>query len=281
MLAGRQMARRARDAVLGLKMSQFAPPGHFYSPVSTAGDRQRALSPWPLVGVEFRDDAQDEYLVSMPAAWTSPAWRLYRPDNSMFAAGDAAFLAAILRRERPARVLEVGSGWSTAAMVDVKHTDLPDLQITCVEPFVERLHHALGPALGDVTVRQEPVQDTPWETFAQLQRGDVLFVDSTHVVKPGSDVNRIVLDVMPRLPVGVLVHVHDVFDGFELPPAWLAEGRDWSEAYLLRAFLTGNRDWQLVAFTARLWGRHGWLRDSFPKGTLGPDGVWLRRVNRT
>ena len=147
-----------------------------------------------------------------------------------------------------------------------------------MEPYADRLRGALGEGLAGIELIEKPVQEVPWETFARLDPGDILFIDSTHVSKPGSDVNRLFLDILPRMPVGVLVHVHDIFDGFELPPPWLEQGRDWGEAYLLRAFLSHNRDWEIVAFTERLWQRHDWLRAAFPAGTPGPDGLWMQRV---
>jgi hypothetical protein len=274
----RQLVRRVRHAAVAVKTPQYAAPGHFYSPVSTSEDRERALSPWPLVGIDLRDEAQDAYVAAFPHEWTTPRWHRYQPRNNMFAEGDAAFYAAVLRAEQPGRVMEIGGGWSTAVAVDVRDTSLPRLQISCVEPYPERLRQALGPDLS-VTLRQQSAQDVPWGEFAELRAGDILFIDSTHVVKPGCDVTRLLLDVMPRLPVGVLVHVHDIFDGFELPEPWLHEGRDWAETYLLRAFLTHNASWEIVVFTARLWGRHAWLRNAFPAGTLGPDGIWLRRIS--
>ena len=106
--------------------------------------------------------------------------------------------------------------------------------------------------------------------------GDVLFIDSTHVVKPGSDVVWLFLHVLPRLAPGVVVHVHDIFWPFEYPPEWLAERRDWTESYLLHAFLAGNREWEILLFSSWLWARHPELVPSRLDGV--PGNIWLRKL---
>ena len=91
------------------------------------------------------------------------------------------------------------------------------------------------------------------DVFASLQAGDVLFVDTTHTVKLDSDVNRIVLDVLPSLAPGVIVHVHDIFLPYEYPREWPEKsGFHWAEQYLLQAFLSGNPDWEVLAATYAL-----------------------------
>ncbi len=95
-------------------------------------------------------------------------------------------------------------------------------------------------------------QDIPGEVFASLQAGDVLFVDTTHTVKIDSDVNRIVLDVLPALAPGVIVHVHDIFLPYEYPRVFAERsGLHWAEQYLLQAFLAGNRDYEVLAADIR------------------------------
>ena len=161
----------------------------------------------------------------------------WQPANGMYGQADAAVLHAMLRRQRPRHLLEVGSGYSTAVALDVVARHLPDLQITCVEPNAERLRSRLRPG-DDVVMIEAPAQEVPLETFALLDAGDILFIDSTHVLKSGSDVAWLYLHVLPTLAPGVIVHVHDIHWPFEYPERWIREGRDWTEVYLLRAFLT-------------------------------------------
>jgi hypothetical protein len=124
------------------------------------------------------------------------------------------------------------------------------------------------------------VQDVEPEVFAALEAGDVLFVDSTHVVKAGSDVNHLILEVLPRLAEGVWIHLHDIFYPFEYPPAWVREGRAWQEAYLLRAFLTFNPRFAIRWFQDFLWQHHGEAMRRLPGVAVNPGGnIWLERVS--
>jgi hypothetical protein len=109
--------------------------------------------------------------------------------------------------------------------------------------------------------------------------GDFLFIDSTHVVKVGGDVTYLYFEVLPRLGPGVHVHIHDVFFPFEYPRGWIEEGRVWSEAYLLRAFLLHNREFEITLFNTFLQGRHPELFERhFPLALKNPGGsIWLRR----
>jgi predicted O-methyltransferase YrrM len=167
--------------------------------------------------------------------------RRYSTANGQFNAGDAGLLTAFLAWLRPNRMIEIGSGHSTFAALDAcQFFDIPT-HITAIEPNPERLLGGLGESFPNhFDLIESRVQDVPTDQFAELARGDVLFIDSSHVAKSGSDVVYELLQVVPRLLPGVLVHVHDIFPAFEYPQAWLKEGRYWSEAYLLRALLTYN-----------------------------------------
>ena len=119
----------------------------------------------------------------------------------------------------------------------------------------------------------------PW-LFATLEENDILFIDSTHVAKIGSDVNYLFFEVLPRLRAGVYVHVHDIFHPFEYPRAWIYEGRAWTEAYMLRAFLTFNTAFEIVLFNTFLERFH---RERFahkmPLCLRNEGGsIWLRRT---
>jgi predicted O-methyltransferase YrrM len=202
----------------------------------------------------------------------------YTPDNAQYGAADGAVYRAMLNYLRPSRVVEVGSGFSTAILLDEIDRDLPGTSVTCVEPFPERLFGLLRASDHErLTVYTKPVQDVPLDVYRQLSPGDVLFIDSTHVVKAGSDVNWLFLHVLPRLATGVAVHVHDVFWPFEYPRKWLAEHRDWTEDYLLHAFLIGNTGWEIMLFSSWLWRCHPELVPARLAGQ-DPGSIWLRRV---
>jgi hypothetical protein len=187
----------------------------------------------------------------------------------MYGGADAAVYRAMLGRLKPRRIIEVGSGYSAAVAVDEGY------EVTCVEPYPDRLLALLHP--GDpVTLLRKPVQDVPLSLYGDLGLGDILFIGSSHVAKAGSDVCWLLLHVLPRLPPGAVVHVHDIFWPFEYPGAWPREQRDWTENYLLHAFLSGNAAWEILLFSSWLWRCH-------PGEVLGPlaghepSSIWLRK----
>ncbi len=268
-------------------------PGHYYSPYPDLGDiARRADHIWkPLAvapGIDLREaeqwsllEALGELARSLPFADpSSSAASRYRSDNRPYVVGDAMVLGAMLRHLAPRRYVEVGSGWSTAVALDVRDRFLDHTEIVCIDPYPSRLLEVLaGEVPPAFSLRREAVQDTAFEVFEQLGAGDVLFIDSTHVVRAGSDVNHLVFEVLPRLAPGVAVHVHDVFDGFEYPRKWVEERRAWSEAYLLRAFLQFNEDFAVTLFTSWLHGRD---RDRYlaalPAADPNPGAqLWLTR----
>ena len=119
-----------------------------------------------------------------------------------------------------------------------EHARLPTLNLTCIEPYPERLPSLMRP--GDtkhVNVIDRPVQDVPEEIVDSLQDNDILFIDSTHVMKTGSDVHYEFFHLLPRLKPGVVVHFHDCGFPFEYPDEWIFElNYSWNEVYALRAF---------------------------------------------
>jgi predicted O-methyltransferase YrrM len=178
-------------------------------------------------------------------------------------------------------VIEVGSGYSSALMLDVADEfGLRDTRFVFVDPNPERLTAALREGDADrVEIVTTAVQDLGVAHFDSLRAGDMLFIDSSHVTKVGSDVNFLVFQVLPRLAEGVLVHFHDVFWPFEYPKEWVLGGRCWNEAYLLRAFLQYNSRFEIVLFNSFLARRHsGFVAATLPDVLPDPGGsLWLRR----
>jgi predicted O-methyltransferase YrrM len=235
-----------------------------------------------IPGLDLRVDAQLELAARLAPMLAEPfEGPRYSPANEMFTAADAALYRAILRHFRPKRVIEIGSGYSTAIALDTADAHLDGLDLTCVEPYPERLLSLLEK--GDaarLNLLRRPVQDVPLDTYAALETGDVLFIDSTHVAKAGSDVVWIFFEVLPHLAPGVIVHVHDVFWPFEYPREWLAEHRDWTEDYLLRAFLLGNSQWEMLLFGSWLWKEHPSVIPADLRAGV-PGSIWLRSTIAT
>jgi predicted O-methyltransferase YrrM len=273
----------------------WVPPGHFYSPIPSAADiagHRDPLSrnaPLDLPGIDLREEAQLARLERLRRYYVDQPWSAeprtgvrYYFENDQYSYGDAIFLFCMLRELRPKRIVEVGAGFTTAAMLDTVERFLgKDIKITCLEPHPERVESLLRP--GDekrLELIRLPAQDAPLDVFTELGHDDLLFVDSTHVSKLGSDVNRLVLDVMPRLAKGVVVHFHDVFWPFEYPLRWIQENRAWNEAYLLRAFLCFNPAFEILLFNHLLGTRYrDVIARDFPLCIKNIGGsLWLRRA---
>ncbi len=259
------------------------PPGHFYSPQTGRADVARALSrtSTAIPGVDLGEERQLALAAEFAQVLAEPApGPRYVAANSMFGPADAACYRAMLSVLRSARVLEIGSGYSTAVVLDETHVNpaLHDLQITCIEPYPQRLLGLMTEAdRARLTLISRPVQDVDPVIFDQLQADDVIFIDSTHVVKAGSDVVWLFLQMLPKLAAGVVVHVHDIFWPFEYPQAWLAERRDWTEAYLVNAFLAGNESWEILFFASWFWRCKPELVP--PRlASEQPGSIWLRKV---
>ena len=275
--------------------ARFFPPGHFYSPLPSREEVAEAFARGgfgpPFPAIDLNEAGQFARLERI-AAWypeqpfpehqTKDA-RFYL-DNPSYGHYDAIMLYGMLREARPRRIIEVGSGFSSAAMLDLNERLLGGgVQFTFIDPDMSRLRKLLREEdASRVTLIEKRVQEVPLETFAALGENDVLFIDSSHVSKIGSDVNRLYLDVLPVLAPGVLIHIHDVAGNLEYPRDWLDEGRAWNEQYLLRAFLMNNHAYRIELFSAWLWNmKHELIREKMPMCARGGGGqMWLKKLSR-
>jgi methyltransferase family protein len=285
--AGSAAVRSFRDPTL-----DYVPPGHFFSPVPGRADREAAIAELDrrlasIPGVELHVDGQMKLLERL-ARWyeglpfsDGPDGRhRYHLENPHYSYTDGIVYACLLQELRPARVVEVGCGWSSALLLDVDEEMLGGgTDITFVEPHPQTLKRITRPGDLEGRLRQTPVQAMTLEPFTALVDDDILFIDSTHVARCGSDVNYLFFEVLPRLNPGVYVHVHDVFYPFEYPVKWLREGRSWNEDYLLRAFLQFNSAFEIVLFADYMVREHkDWFAERMPKCLLNSGGnIWLRR----
>jgi hypothetical protein len=178
------------------------PPGHFYSPVPTEKEIEAQQDrifrcPDQLEGLDLNEEAQLTLLKTLAPLINDVSFnaepqpdRRYFANNDFYNQGDAAILQAFLRHLRPQRYLEVGSGWTTALARDTNDRWLDSrLRITCIEPKPDHLNRLLRPG-DDVEVIVSPVQDVDLARFKELESGDILFIDCSHVVKTGSDAKR-------------------------------------------------------------------------------------------
>jgi predicted O-methyltransferase YrrM len=272
------------------------PRGHFHSPLPDVREgeaearraRQRPVD-GGLDGIHLNQEAQLTLLLRMVDIYPSFDWparktvgRRFHFDQDWYKHADSICLASLLRILRPSRVIEIGSGFSSALMLDVNDRFLDrKMKLTFIEPNPARLDSLLtADDRGLVEIIRSPVQEVSAATFTKLETGDFLFIDSSHVSKTGSDVNYLMFDIMPRLPVGVVVHFHDIFWPFEYPSDWIKRGMAWNEAYLLRAFLSFNESFEVlfwVPFAALAWPVL--IKEKMPDYLINTGAaIWIRRV---
>jgi predicted O-methyltransferase YrrM len=264
---------------------QAFPPGAFYSPIV---DTQVVLNApdvsriWPErapdpPGLDLRDAHQLALLDRLAAHQLTarPPGRepAYDPANDQFPPHDAAVLYAMVRLLRPTRIVEIGSGWSTTVTAAAIEDGGLTTKLTCIEPYPRDFLRSMGDVL---TLREERVELTPASVFAELEAGDLCFIDSSHVVKTGSDVVHELLEVVPRLTDGVVVHMHDVFIPEDYPRGWVENGFNWNEQYLLQAYLVGNTRAEVLLMNHHLAIRHPErVRDAFGSIELNGSSVWF------
>jgi hypothetical protein len=237
----------------------FVPNGHFYSPVHSraevARDRIKIFGTVPesIPAVDLNTAEQKRVLEEISAFYSdlpftpNPSEGLrYHYENSAYSYSDAILLNGMIRFLR--------SGYSSAMFLDTNERWF-DNSISCtfIEPFPELLYSILKEGdLDRIRIFPTRLQDVELSVFSTLEANDILFIDSTHVSRVGSDVNYIFSQILPSLKSGVYVHFHDIFYPFEYPISWIEEGRAWNELYLLRAFLEYNHTFEIVLFNTYL-----------------------------
>ncbi len=276
----------------------FVPSGHFYSPFPDVADlqaREAAVFGFDIAAlpaIDLRIEAQWDLLgellplmgdlaFSTTKDEAQRAGRRYWTENPAYGDGDASVLAAMLRRLRPNRLVELGCGYSSACTLDTRERFLDStMNVTFVDPYPELLASLVRTTdLASVTILPERTQDVSLDLIRQLGEGDVLFIDSTHVAKTDSDVNRIFFEILPAVRPGVMVHLHDVFAGFEYPPPWIYERRGWTEQYVLRAFLEFNDAFEIVLWPTFLQScDRGRFAELLPNVTNSGGAFWFRRT---
>lgn len=255
-------------------------PVHYYTPIPTAADISRPRRPNSMAGINL-DLARGASLASTLlssyrdgiAALMSGA-NGYKVNNSSFAPLDAAVLYGMIREYKPKRIVEIGSGMSTLVMMAAVKDSGLSTDLTCIEPYLPDYLRAKAGSIS--TLIEKPLQDVPLDVFSSLEAGDILFIDSTHVVRFDSDVVYEILELLPRLPAGVIVHVHDIFFPDDYPVDWLAKHRFfWAEQYMLQAFLSMNKDYSISIPLHAV--RYRVTTSDTPSTDAEVTSLWLRR----
>jgi predicted O-methyltransferase YrrM len=239
-------------------------------------------------------DAFVNYQKEMPLQKTKTEGYRFHFDNVFFGGHDAILLYSLLRHFKPKKVIEIGSGYSSAVMLDTREA-FPEIttEFTFIEPRPERLKSLLKPEdTSKCGIIEKMLQDVDRTLFEELQNNDMIFMDTSHQMKVGSEVVYILFELLPKLKPGVLIHFHDVFWPFEYPMEWFEVGRSWNEAYGLRAFLQYNDSFAIEFFNSYMGNVHmdivnekmyfaGTIQDrkSLPVGHYYSGGsLWLRKI---
>lgn len=290
-----ELASRNSELTALKRDLRFAPPGHFYSPIPSLDEIRKAESrifeniPRNILGLELHESEQLKLLEELARYYEEMPFQpqivdglRYYFENTAYSYSDAVLLHCMIRFLKPARIIEIGSGFSSCVTLDTNELFFDgSIETTFIEPYPELLMSLIKEKDRN-TIRMIPhrLQDVDLNEFAALAANDILFIDSTHVSKVDSDVNRIFFDILPLLSTDVYIHFHDIFYPFEYPKEWVFEGRAWNEAYLLRTFLQYNSAFRVVLMNSFMHRYHeSFFRERMPVCLKNSGGsMWIRKV---
>ncbi|WP_276354262.1 class I SAM-dependent methyltransferase [Cohnella caldifontis] len=266
-------------------------PGHFHSPIPSLPDilsrKSQIFQSEPPLGIPLYENEQVELFTALKTYWNQtpfPAQKSedhrYYYDNHFFQFWDANVMHSMIRHLKPGKIVEVGCGYSSAAILDTTEKHFGgSIDCTFIEPYPDRFL-SLIKLTNDYKLIPSIVQEVPLHLFEELSEHEILSFDTSHISKIGSDVNHFIFEILPRLQKGVVVHIHDVLYPFEYPISWIQDYTYWNEAYLLRAFLQNN-----ACYKIKLWPDYLSIRlpELFDNGT--PQGLgnykgslWIEKI---
>jgi hypothetical protein len=265
---------------------------HYYEPMINPRHLRLPLSrPRNLPAIDLNVDQQLAFLeqftfqselLSFPLDRTDRLEFYYR--NASFMSGDAEYLYSLIRAVKPRKIIEIGCGHSTMmAQNAIAHARLHDnsyaCEQICIEPYEQPWLNKLN-----VKVMRVRAEECDLALFGTLSKGDILFIDSSHVIRPQGDVLYEYLEVLPILRSGVYVHIHDIFTPRDYLREWVVdEIKLWNEQYLLEGFLSFNRDFRVIGALNYLTHEHpGRVAERFPVlkteiESREPGSFWLVR----
>jgi hypothetical protein len=260
------VVKKLKNLKRKLLLSPF--PGSYSSPIVDPVDiRRRELEIFSInskyiPGVDLNEEYQLTLLTEFERYYPEIPFkdikneRRYYYDNGYYLHSDAIFLYSMIRYFHPRRIIEIGAGFSSAAMLD--STDVLGFQntiFTFIEPDPARLKSLLRKEdYLRCTIIENNLENVDNAMFEELTENDILFIDSSHVCKTGSDVHKVFFEILPKINSKVLIHFHDIFFPFEYPKPWVLDWNSfgWNEDYFLRAFLMYNTNFEIVFFNTFL-----------------------------
>ena len=273
---------------------------NYYQPIPDTSELKNEL--WTkqseLVGIDINEANQLSLLSRFSGAFRQEYERLprektslphaYYIDNGAFESVDAEIFYCMIRGFRPRRIFEVGSGNSTylaaQAVLKNKEESGDECELVAIEPNPTTVLRRGFPGLSGLVPAK--VEDVPLSEFCRLEANDILFIDSSHVLRIGNDVQYEFLEVLPRLSKGVIVHIHDIFLPAEYPKAWVVrQHRFWTEQYLLQAFLAFNESFEVLWAGSYMHLKHADELEaafsSYKRDETWPGSFWIRKTKTT
>lgn len=268
-------------------------PNHLYSPIPDTSLLPESLweNPSSLSGIDMNDSHQLDFLKNIFPQFQDELDRIpyqesedetqFYLDNNHFSGTDALVLYAMIRHFKPKRIVEIGSGFTTLlALQALQQNNVDNPLFIAIDSRPSDMLRNDIEGLDHLIIKN--IQDVDVELFSILDDGDILLIETSHVVHANSDVNRIILDILPTLNSSVIIHIHGIFLPFEYPKQWIMENhRFWNEQYLFQAFLSGNKDFQVLFGNTYMQYKYPQqMRDTFPKSNWwGGGSFWLQKLS--
>lgn len=241
-----------------LKIGVLPIADHYYEPLFNPKHLRYSLkNERTLLGIDFNDQEQleilsrfnyNEELLTFPLNSSNKITREYQYNVGSFLSGDAEYLYNMIRLYNPKNIIEIGSGSSTLMAqnaIKKNNSVIPNLicDHICIEPYEQKWLEEIG-----VKVIREKVENVGLDIFKKLNCNDILFIDSSHIIRPQGDVLFEYLEILPSLNKGVIIHIHDIFSPRDYLEEWFGD-RLWNEQYLLEAFLSFNKEFRIIGAT--------------------------------
>ncbi|HNT19444.1 MAG TPA: class I SAM-dependent methyltransferase [Saprospiraceae bacterium] len=269
-------------------------PGHYYSPIVNMDDIKRnEIQIWKNKSVEvipgINLDSEEQLLLlnefgkyyqGIPFSAIKQKNRRYYFENDLFSYTDGIMLYSFIRHFKPRRLIEAGSGFTSALFLDVNSIYFEkSIKLSFIEPYPERLYSLISEEdKKNTEIIVDGIQSVDESYFEQLKENDILFIDGSHISKTGSDVNFVLFEILPKLHSGVLIHFHDIFYPFEYPKEWVYGGFNWNEIYLIHAFLMNNAEYKIKLFAHYLHTHHPEAFREMPLCYKNSGGsLWLQK----
>ena len=228
------------------KIGIFPLTSNYYEPLFNFDNLKKKLNEKRnLSGVKFDLDNQVKNLSQFD--YSEELNNLsFNFNNKFFEAGDAEIYYQIIRYFKPKKIIEIGSGHSsllaTQAIKNNEKIDNVITKLTCIEPYENKWLEK-----NDIEVIRQKVEEVDIKIFNDLNKNDILFIDSSHVIKPQGDIIKIFLEILPKLKTGVIIHIHDIFSPRDYPENWLkVENRFFNEQYLLEGILGHSSRYEIM-----------------------------------